>query len=341
MKIQFNKKSNSSGPVLSVRPKRANTPMFRWLLIVLLISMPLLYLLFQLGQTLFIYRFDGFVAYNTVVVRAPVDSYVNKLYVTLNQTVPKGATLLRLESYDTRNTLRSFYQERKILQRALDFFNRASMNALNASIQKAKQDIKQTREVYNSFYQYFKKGNIVTLQLEQARLNLSNAQHLYFGLQAQASRLTIEKQKNIADYKTAIAELDNKISIQERKLKNLTLTAPSLSEIIELNTEESEYVPEGQTLLVLSTNNNLHIIGFVDPQYAYKIEENKTVTIYFADHTKAKGTISKKAKFLKRLPPQYTNPLAERSNKILVIITPEKGIKSRNYIYGMPVKIAF
>ena len=341
MKLKFTKKSDSSRGIISFRPQRANTPIIRWLLIIGLITMPLLYLLFQLGKEFLIYRFDGFVAYNTITIRAPIDSYVKKLNVKLNQTVPKGTALIRLDSFDTRNTLFSLYQERKILQQALNYFNSNTTEALEKSIQEAKEDIKQTRRVYDSFYEYFKKGNIVTLQLEQARLNLSNAQHLYFGLQSQANRLQTENTKNIAEYKKTITELDNKIKIQKYKLKTLTITAPSASQIIEIYTEETEYVPEGQSLLGLSTNENLHIIGFVDPKYAYKVNEGKKVTLYFADNTKASGVITKRAKFLRRLPPQYANPLAERANKVVVIIKPDAAANNKNYIYGMPVKVAF
>jgi multidrug resistance efflux pump len=276
------------------------------------------------------------------VIRSPEDAYVSALDVKLNQTVRLEDKLLTLRSISIEEQITSLQKQKKALLEALYYFNNNSnVRSLYLSLNESKQDITQTEKVYKSFYKFFEQGTIVTIQLEQARLNVSGAKHLYYSLLSQIAQLNATNMNNTTLYQQKLAEVERELQINLDKIKNLTIRASHNGQIIELQTERSEFVPKGQTLITLNTNENLHIVGFVDPKFAQYIEKDKQVTLYFPDNITAYGVIVGKANFLQRLPEQYTNPIAERSNKIVVIIKPLGDIKTKTYIFGMPLKIAF
>lgn len=74
------------------------TPKLRWVLLVLLLSIPLLYLFYELFTEYVLIRFPGLIVYDTVTIRAPENGYIKKLSARTGEKIIANQKLLQFAS---------------------------------------------------------------------------------------------------------------------------------------------------------------------------------------------------------------------------------------------------
>lgn len=79
MGIKWKKNTTPTGLAVKYGSGSRMTPKLRWVLLVLLLSIPLLYLFYELFTEYVLIRFPGLIVYDTVTIRAPENGYIKKL----------------------------------------------------------------------------------------------------------------------------------------------------------------------------------------------------------------------------------------------------------------------
>lgn len=309
-------------------------PKLRWSLVVLLLSLPLLYLAYQLTTEFLLVRFSGIVTYDSVTLRAPDAGYIKSLYILNGEKIHANQTLLQFDSPELTSELTFLEREKKRITSLMDSINQQDVNDVTNELEIAKQDIASSQQIYDSFKQYTNKGNLALLQLEEARKNYITAKKNYVSIK---QKIATNKTVMEVNYKRKIFELENRIDQIKAKMQSFSMRSPNEGTIMSISTHVGEFVSPGQSLLTLVTDKNLRIVVFVDPKYMEEVYRGKKVILRFPNNEIVKGHIVNTPSFAEQTPLSQINPMAKRENKLIAIVQPDTNIPKAYQIFGIPV----
>lgn len=315
-------------------------PKFRFFLILALISLPLLFLIYTMLSYYVFVQFPGYVAFDRLDVRAPIAGYVKKLPVHLGDYIKAGQTLVEFESPMVNTRLSYLENDKKYLSTVLSQLRNKNIAYLEQSVVLAEKDVELTLEVYQRFKKYREKGVIQEMELEQARRNWVDAKRKLTELQNTIAKGKQEFSHRLElDYKQRLRDINNQISQLKQQQALLTLKASQSGHIYQIYTYSSEFVGQGQKLLSLITEENMHIVAFVEPRFINEVYQGKEVKITFPDKKVMPGVIHNIPSYSEQSPATESSPIAKRGNKILVIIRLKEPLANKYHVYGVPVKV--
>ncbi|KTD09415.1 HlyD family secretion protein [Legionella jamestowniensis] len=316
-------------------------PKLRWFLLVLLISLPLLFLIVKLTTEYLFVSFSGLVVFDTFTIRAPGSGYIKSLTVRTGQQVHPGDVLLRFQSPTLEVKLNYLQQEKRLLKNLIEQFSLENYKPFETMLNIATQDIQTSKEVYDRFKNYMKDGDMSELQLEEARKNYVTAQRVYSNLQKEIIEIKLRNKTTLeVNYQRKLRDIDNKISQLEEKQKYFLIRSNKAGTIMQISTFNNEFVASGQQLLSIVTKENLRIIAFIEPKYLDKIYLGREVSITFPDGESIPGKIINTPSYAEKLPLSEVNPLATRQNKLIAIISPLTVVPKKYQVFGIPVKVS-
>ncbi len=339
MGIQFKKNHPEALPVQYGKIMRTSAKV-RWYFIVLLISIPLIFLLYTITTQYILIHFSGLVAYDTITLRAPDTGYIKSLNVSAGEEVQKNQLLLQFISPEAQIKLDYLQNEKARLTELTESLGEQNQEALTNVLLATKQDIESSSAVYERFKKYVQKGNMAELQLEEARRNHVAAQRSYATLAQQIKDSQLQSRTLIdVNYKRKILEIESNIDVVKNQMQYFTMRARKSSTIMHVATHTGEFVSAGQTLMTIVTKENLNIIAFIEPKFLNKIHMGKAVNIIFPGNENVRGHIINTPSYAEKIPESQTNPLATRENKLIAIIKPDTVIPKKYHIFGIPVVI--
>ncbi|KTC98201.1 HlyD family secretion protein [Legionella erythra] len=340
MGIHFRKKAPSDTLPIQYGEGVRTPPKMRWILLVLILSIPLVILLYQLINEYVFIRFSGLIAYDTIIIRAPDEGYIESLNVQPGQKVRKGEMILKFISPETLTKLKYLEKEKERITDLMNSLGDQTPQNLENLLEVAKKDIDSSKAVYERFVKYVNKGDMAELQLEEARKNWVNAQRNYAALEQQIQEAKLQSKTLLeVNYKRKILEIERNIAEVKDKIAHFSIVAPQPGTIMSISTHQDEYVSAGQNLMTIVTERNMRIIAFIDPKYAEEVYQNKQVTITFPGNEKIEGRIINTPSYAEKVPLSQINPLATRENKLIAIIRPDKEIPQIYQVFGIPVTI--
>jgi multidrug resistance efflux pump len=340
MGIQW--KKSTSRPDLAVKYGQGlrPAPKLRWLLLVLLLSIPFIVLTYELITEYLLVRFSAVVTYDTVTVRAPDSGYIKKLHVEPGSHVTDNQIVIEFASPLLEEKLEYLSKEKQRILDLMDSLGSTHLNEMKGALEISKQDVESSKQVYERFKKYANKGNLVELQLEEARINYVTAQTNYVELSQKIDEIDVQRKTLVeVNYKRKINEIENEIAQIKAKMSYFLMHSPENGAVMSLSTHEDEYVSAGQNLMTIVTDKNLHVIAFVDPRYMEEVFQGKKVTIKFPNNNSIPGTVINIPSYADKTPLSQINPLATRENKLIVIIKPDKDIEKIYQVFGIPVSV--
>lgn len=315
-------------------------PALRWFLLVLLLSIPLLYLIYELSAEYIMVRFSGLVIYDTVEVRAPDSGYIKKLYVKPGVKVRDNQPLLLFISPLLEERLNYLLKEKKRILELRNSLGDDNSEQMLQALEVAKEDIDASKAVYERFKDYTRKGDMIELQLEEARKNYVEAQRAYIAIDQKNDEFSLQRKTLIeVNFVRKILELENEIEQIKIKMHYFNMLSPENGTVMNITTHEDEFVSSGQSLVNIVTDKNLRIIAFIDPKYMEDIYQGKEVSIIFPNHESKKGQIINTPSYAEKTPLSQINPLATPENKLIILIKPNSPIQKKYQVFGIPVKI--
>lgn len=317
-------------------------PMWRWMLIVFVVTLPLLILIYILFRDLFFVTAPGVIKFDTVTVRSPTDGYVNKLHVHTGDKVKKGQLLINFESPEIIIQLKNLEKEKKYLEALIADKKNNVIPMLEKLIQADQQNIEESKKVYDQFINFRKIGTSNEVLVENTRINYVNAHRDYILDQQALSQQKYDFQMNLEkNYIFRLHEMQNEINRLTVINQHLDLTAPITGTIIIINTYNGEYISKGLELLSLVGEENLRIFAYIKPKYSREVYKDKQVTIVLPNNKQIPGKIVNIPTFAETLPSAQANPLAAKENQLIIVVKPTQTIPKEFQIYHLPVKIDF
>ncbi|ARB92364.1 HlyD family secretion protein [Legionella longbeachae] len=340
MGIKWKKNTTPTGLAVKYGSGSRMTPKLRWVLLVLLLSIPLLYLFYELFTEYVLIRFPGLIVYDTVTIRAPENGYIKKLSARTGEKIIANQKLLQFASPLVEEKLAYLQVEKKRIIELMNSLVENNSQQISQALNISQQDIETSKLVYERFKNYSKNGDLIELQLEEARKNYITAVRSYVELSQKIEELSLQRATLIeVNFKRKILEIDNEVEQIKTKMRYFALRSPDNGTIMNISTHQDEFVSAGQNLMSIVTDKNLRIVAFIEPKYAEDIYQGKKINIIFPDNEEISGFIVNTPSYAEKTPLSEINPLATRENKLLAIIKPNKVIQKKYAVFGMPVKI--
>lgn len=356
MKIRFNQPENripNNDRGLRVRYSEAKRPgkPWRWYLILLISSLPLIYLI---GLVIWEYAsidVNGRVRVTSFVVRAPVEGYVEQLFVEAQQTVADGVKLAQM----TNATLQHSYDRLRLEIDALEKEKHKVASQVIQSQAAAGQLVQfaqeQKRFAHGRLHQYealFEQNAATQAEVATARSQYKAAlEHLAILERAREQELErmLSQEQFVSVEVRRIVNQINQMRLEAEKidaqLHGLNLIAPEEGGLVtEIFVQPGEFLSRGQALLELIFPEKAFVDAFIPPKYQNYAEVGQSVIVKFPNGEKVKGKVTAVPGVMQKSPSEDANPLEVVRTAILARVAFTETVASR-LMNGMPVVIYF
>jgi multidrug resistance efflux pump len=339
MGINLKKVFNKSLSVNYGKSVRAS-PRIRWFMIILLLSIPLIVLIYKLFDEYVLVSFPGMVVYDTLTIRSPEMGYIKNLRVKVGEKITSGSALLQFSSPKIDARLQYLESEKNRITQLMDSLINANQNKLNSVLDVANKEINDSKAVYERFIKYTKQGNLIEIQLDVARRNYVDAQKQYADLQQQIAAQALQDKTTIeVNFQRKLLEINSEIRQASIQVKSFRICSPKYATVTSIQTHDGEYVSAGQNLMTLVTQENMRILAFIEPKYIDSITRGQEVEIKFPDNHISRGHIINTPSYAEQIPLTEINPLATRQNKLIAVIQPLSPLPKKYQIFQVPVKV--
>ena len=315
---------------------------WRWYLIVIIASVPLLYLIGLTLLEMIVIKADGRVTVPNIRVRSSVDGYVQSLFVKPLQTVQKDQQLAILHNLSLEDRHQRLATEVNFLNQERDKVLGQPGNTQSHSMQLLRFAQQQAKFYQHRLQQYealFKQGAATQAEIATARNQYGGA------LQSLALHQTTQSRDHgmsteIRQMSSRINELSLELDGLGLKKQQLTLIAPSAGLVTELFVQAGEYLGQGQPLLEIIFPEQAFITAFIPPKHHDRAVVDQIVSIAFPNGETAQGRIVAVPGIMQKSMNEGANLLESPRSAILAHVTLTSPITTQ-LINGMPVDIRF
>lgn len=321
--------------------KRPRKP-WRWYLILIVSSLPLLYLIGLVLQEMLIVKADGRITVPHIIVRASVDGYVKQVFVESLHTVIEGEELAILENLPLEDSFQRLTTEINFLNEEKNKLQLRSGNTTLQSMPLLKFAQEQEKFYQNRLHQYeslFKQGAATQAEVATARNQYHGALENLV-LHGRSQRRDQGFPAEIFQTANRISQLSLELEQIKAQKEQLLLKAPAGGLITELFVQPGEYLGRGQPLLDIIFPEKAHISAFIPPKYLDYVVIDQIVTVTLPNGETAKARISSIPGVTQKTPVDGINLLEYPRSAILAHMEFINPVETQ-LINGMPVDIRF
>lgn len=353
MKVRFNVPPTvadaHNGLTVRYAAAKRQLPRLRWYLLLLLVSVPLVYLAFGILAGLVWDSSPGFVAMPQTTLRASMGGRL-ELLVHEGDAVPAGAVVARVHAQDLTAPPVS----------QADGATQASRLALVDSAYRQDAQAAQLRLGHS--------GAVLRLaQAQQTRMaeRLDVVNRLIGeGAATAAERAQAEAQLNAAqsDVLRAQADLAGADSARQRAgLERLRarqagvalpppgpapqpvgeVLAPVAGTVVRSLALSQDWVVQGTELLVLQAQAEPEIRVYINPAKQHNARLGEAADLRFLDGDTLSAVVVKIEAETARTPPERVGPLASRMQSIVAVLKPDQPLPSKYRIGDLPLDVRF
>lgn len=338
MKIKFNTPptvaNEQNGLTIRYAAAKRQLPRLRWYLLLLLVSVPLLYLAIRIIVGVLWDSSPGLVTVPQAVLRAGLSGEV-EILVHDGETVAPGAVVAKVRPLAGAEPLAANGASPSML--ALD--QTAAMGRLNQSalaLRLAREQqarMAQRLQVVNQLI----RENAATLaersqaeaQLTAAQSDVLRAQADVFGNETALQRVRLERQQGKAQPRLQSPAVVNEV------------VSPVGGTIVRTYALNQNWVAAGTELLLLQRLEEPEIRVFVSPTDGRDALVGERAELRFLDGARMWGTVVRIEADAVRTPPERIGPLATRMQSIVAILKPDHPLDAKHRINELPLDVRF
>jgi len=350
MKIQFNTRrqkdpTRDQGLKVPYAPAKRRLPQWRWYLILLVVSSPLLYFIYNLVSSQVIISAPGLITLEKIPINSASTGYVSKIHISVGETISKGKVLVDLGSP-------ALDEKERVLKAELDhpdpslpplglrmenlLRNRVKLAKKNAAYQKKK--LGEVRFLFDQGAATIAEVNQAEAMYDQARFTLNQSRS---ELTAQQEKIEKEKKQPEAKQASRRQQIQAELETIRDQRKRLQQRAPFPGRILDIYIQENQTLSQGASILLMGRIDHPYIIAYLDPKYTkYAIGGNQC-TVKLPNGKSFRAQVRKSPTLTRRLPSDLSSPLGDRELKILVKLDFLSPISSTESIDGLPVTVHF
>jgi multidrug resistance efflux pump len=350
MKVRFRSSKQQTpdreqGMRVAYAPAKRVMARWRWYLILLLVSAPLIYLLGQILYGWLMITAPAYVALRKVPINSPLPGILTYRPVLEGQTVQPGTVLTRLKSPDLDRREAVLAAELNAREKALVLMStRANQNDVDRRLALAAEVVIFQRGHRDDVQFLFDQGaatraelNLAENQLREALLHYETVQFDAARLQAQVNRVSIPNEETLVRLEVLRAELGALGEAREA----LELRSPLAGRVLEIFAEIGQSLAPGDPVLMIGDTAHLEIHAYLAPRYVAYAKKGQPVAVHFKEGHRMSGVVIRNPEVTRRLPAAVSSPLGSRENKLLVPIVLTETASPGTLVEGLPVTVRF
>lgn len=315
----------------------------RWYFILAVILSPI----FIMGYTflkpyLFIVA-PGIITTGPVTLTAAQDGIVKMIEVEDSEFVLFDQTLMQLDAPILEKDI--FFIKEELMQ--LNAFQSENteedLSPYFTAIKAAKYNLKKITKIKLNYDQYANEGKVSQVDYA-AIIGIYNASQtsLTSAYIALNQAKIADKQRQLAGGVAQVTRaLNQNLTTKLNQLDTLTVKAPYMGLVIDINTLVGQRVSIGDPLVTISPDVAPFVISYLDPKHIDKAKLGTEVMVTLPNGKKVKARVSFSIGLTSKVPPQLAKPFEGAKALLKVKITFLGGLLEGEWVEGMPVEVSF
>lgn len=350
MKVNFNTKrqqdpTRDKGLKVVYAPAKRSAPKWRWYLILLVVSSPLLYFLFKLVVAQVVVSAQGVITLEKIAVNSSGTGYVDDILVKAGDTVDQGYVLVKLGSPTLDRKERVLRTEFDNIGSSLPPSGLHTENLLRNRIELAKIDVEYHKDKLDKVQFLFDQGAATIAELNQAEAMLSRSKFTLNQAQgeltAHLERIRKEQWQPDIQYSTRRQMIHAELEVIEEQRKRLAQKAPFQGRILDIFIDSGQTVSPGSPLILMGKLEDPYIVAYLDPKYAKHALAGRQVTVKMPDRKSLRAAVRENATLTQQMPSNLSSPISSREMMVLVKLDFLTPVSDAERIDGLPVSIRF
>ncbi|MCU0539528.1 MAG: efflux RND transporter periplasmic adaptor subunit [Desulfobacterales bacterium] len=349
MKIRFQSAKSSApdrerGIRVPYAPAKRALARWRWYLIVLLVSLPLLYLLVQLLSTVLFVSAVGLIRLERVPINARMAGTVERLEAHASMRVAPGQLLAVLHSPDLAQRDRLLQAELAARLAPADPVRAAGGIELETNVRLARKVVDHQARHLENVRLLFDRGaatvaelNLAHAQMNQAEIGLNQARAALAAWQIQQ----LQRPASEREEETRIAVLRAEREAVSAQQERLTHTSPVAGIVLEVFAQPGQAVGPGDPLLVLGDSASVFVSAFLDPKHTRYARAGQAAVVRFEDGRRISAVVREKPEITARIPAAVTPALGGRELMLLLTLDLAEPLPPADRVDNLPVKVSF
>ena len=335
-------------------PAKRAIPKWKWRLLVLLLSTPLLFLIWRVASAVFFVTAPGVISLEKVSVNAPLPATVARIEVQLGASVVSGDILLRLDdpALEQRKILLS--AEMEGLREGVPAAQTPQAPAPVASVSKDRLRLAQQNTEYQRAYRetvrsLFKQGAATRAELNEAEDRHRQAELTLVSLRESASPVpqpvaqgpSYYELESEAQRKNRIHQIEAELKLLDTRSIQLTIRSPENARVLDIFPSEGEILPSGAPLVLLGRPQSVQVVAYLQPRHLGYAQPGKPVTVRFSDGSSMEGRVSSAPELAVRIPAELSGVLDEGKQMLLVKVAFDEPLPDALRVEGLPLSVHF
>lgn len=349
MKIRFSNRQNDPsvhrGVKIPYAPAKRKFAQWRWYLILLIVSSPLLYFLFRMGLSLVIINAQGYISLDKIGINSTVSGTVESIVVKMGQEVTANSVVAYLSDPDLYAQKRQAEAELTSLIGDRQFHSYAREQLLSNRINLTRKALAYQNDYLKTMNFLFEQGAATMAELTTARERGDKAQADYdtavFELQSyeeenrrQAAMVNPTQNKDRL-------RLEAQLKTIEERLSRMPQTTPFNGRILDIIASPGEALSPGSPIVMVGRADRPYVVVYLNPKYAKYARKGRSAKVKLPDGTKMNATVREDAQLTQRLPAHLISPIGSRGNMLLVLLDLSAPLPPIHWVDGLPVDVRF
>ena len=347
MKVDFRGRDQARlGSRIPVRYGAAKRPVprFRWLLVALVVSSPLLYLGWVIVRGGLIVESTGMVTYDTTTSGAIVQGTVREVHVNDNDAVDRGDPLIRLDNPELNARIRHLEREldriseEQVLARARAERELATAEAEVTALQGLLDSQLAWRDRLADLRS---RGAVTATEYHQA---LTRIEETRSRLSAARTRVeAAERARHSGDpaLRNQAEQLRLSLEIAREQRDHLVIRAESSGQVVEVHARAGDTVGPGASLLTMTRPSPPTLTAYLRPADGLFARPGRPVRVALPDGTRLRGEVTERPRLTGRMPPTLRPFLQMAEAALMVEIALADPLPEAMAVHGLPVSVEF
>lgn len=326
-------------------PAKRAVARWRWYLVVVLVSTPLLYLMGQIFYTTVVVTASGFVTLEKVPINTQIAGWLSHLGVRVGEEVVPGRVLATLSSPE-------LLQREQLLRAEAATHDLSSPPPSGASaLQELEKGLRLSQEVVDYHQAHIKKVRFLYDQgaATIAELNLaqSNLQQAEANLQQMRSAMALRRLEDLRlhapdrVFETRAKLIEAELQTLEEQKNRLSHKSPVRGRVLEVFAEVGQSFSQGQPLLMLGSLERPSVQAYLDSKHLKYAQSGQKAVATLNDGRSYDVVVRQKPELTGRLPAAAVPALGERQFMLLVILDFVAPLAPDDTVDNLPVTVRF
>ncbi|MCX7828752.1 MAG: HlyD family efflux transporter periplasmic adaptor subunit [Thermanaerothrix sp.] len=338
MKVSFSPRKTREDVDRGVRveygpPKRAFLR-WRWYALLLLVSSPLILLLWRVAAFYIFSTAPGVLVMERRIISSPLGGVVSRMPHRPGGRVSAGEVLFTVVDPSAPLRAKSLKEELKALEGARLLPAIRPKSSKEGLARANELNLSRQMDYLRSVEALFRQGAATRAELEEARgrVDAARAALAQSSVSPYPQDDTALRQYE-AQRKARMAQLEGELKALEGASRR-TLYSPEDGVVLEVFAPEGHGVPLGGPVLSLGSLGDLKVNAYLDPRKLHRARPGTAVTVHFPDGRKFQGSVE-------GAPVLAVQDPRSEGRSVLVTVRLDKTVDPQEMVDSLPVTVEF